>query len=662
MKKVIKAVSVVLAALMLLTTLSVVSFADTPAKYTLFEGEQVLDGWYPSFFLQYAEPEKASNFLEAIQNDGATIEITYTGSANLSLLLQSYPVSGGDNYSFATFSRYTTKTDGDKKVAVFSAEDFIDTYTSTKHADDGSYLRLDNVMNFGVDGNGNTVYSIIVRWTIKGDPGITVDLDTRYQTFEGWGASYTWYGDWLTNNVHAEEAYDWIFEDAEFNILRFRDLNKVIGYGGGYEDTTYKSYKGYYNAAVKRGVDPIVMVTSWGQYDRNLDFVAFTEKDDEGHTYYTLAKDENGEYMYDELADFCVQSIQYFFDAGIPVDYFSISNETELQGLHIDEQGNARDEAGFYFGPDENEYHCAYWKAHIAVYEAFQEAFGEDAPKITGAEVMADTASLMEEYLEPLIEAAPESFDMIPHHLYGSANTPASFSEVYEKFGDYTLWQTEWYNNDYFGHAKVLIDELNYENVNAYLYWNGVWPEDDGNCLIEIGGWESNAYVKPRGNHYIMMHFSKFIKNGYTRVETDLNAVNSDVTAFVSPDNDELVLVILNTSENDETLKLAVNDYRIKSGHIYRSTKNTDDYEKEQELNEYMVDMGSLKTTSIEIPSDTLTTLVMKIEPRDAEAADEEDTESTDKTETAAETVEKPKTYLESFYEYYYGVVKGYKF
>ena len=662
MKKVIKAVSVVLAALMLLTTLSVVSFADTPAKYTLFEGEQVLDGWYPSFFLQYAEPEKASNFLEAIQNDGATIEITYTRSANLSLLLQSYPVSGGDNYSFATFSRYTTKTDGDKKVAVFSAEDFIDTYTSTKHADDGSYLRLDNVMNFGVDGNGNTVYSIIVRWTIKGDPGITVDLDTRYQTFEGWGASYTWYGDWLTNNVHAEEAYDWIFEDAEFNILRFRDLNKVIGYGGGYEDTTYKSYKAYYNAAVKRGVDPIVMVTSWGQYDRNLDFVAFTEKDDEGHTYYTLAKDENGEYMYDELADFCVQSIQYFFDAGIPVDYFSISNETELQGLHIDEQGNARDEAGFYFGPDENEYHCAYWKAHIAVYEAFQEAFGEDAPKITGAEVMADTASLMEEYLEPLIEAAPESFDMIPHHLYGSANTPASFSEVYEKFGDYTLWQTEWYNNDYFGHAKVLIDELNYENVNAYLYWNGVWPEDDGNCLIEIGGWESNAYVKPRGNHYIMMHFSKFIKNGYTRVETDLNAVNSDVTAFVSPDNDELVLVILNTSENDETLKLAVNDYRIKSGHIYRSTKNTDDYEKEQELNEYMVDMGSLKTTSIEIPSDTLTTLVMKIEPRDAEAADEEDTESTDKTETAAETVEKPKTYLESFYEYYYGVVKGYKF
>ena len=517
-------------------------------------------------------------------------------------------------------------------------------------------------MNFGVDGNGSTVYKIEVKWTIKGDPGIIVDLDTRYQTFDGWGASYTWYGDWLTGNVHAEEVYDWIFEDCGFNILRFRDLNKVIGYGGGYEDTTYKSYKAYYNAAVKRGVDPIVMVTSWGQYDRNLDFVAFTERDDQGHTYYTLAKDKNGEYMYDELAEFCVQSVQYFLDAGIPVDYFSISNETELQGLHIDEKGNARAEAGFYFGPDENEYHCAYWKAHLAVYEAFQEAFGEDAPSITGTEVMADTASLMKDYLEPLIEEDPDSFEVIAHHLYGSPNTPKSFSEVYDAFGeDYTLWQTEWYNNDYFGHADVLINELNYENVNAYLYWNGVWPIDDGNCLIEIGGFYPNDYVKRRGNHYIMMHFSKFIKNGYTRVDTSLNASQTNVTGFISPDEDELVLVISNSSEMDETLKLDIGDeYKIRSGKIYRSTKNTDDFNKEEELNEYMVNMGSLKTYEIEVPSDTLTTLVMKIEPRNPEAVSEEEEDKEDK-ESEQEEEKEPVSITDKYLKEYWSL-KGLKY
>ncbi len=668
MRKILKSASVILSIIILVLSCSVSLFADTKMSYTLFEGEQVLDGWYPSFMLQYAEPAKANSFMSAIQNEDATIEITYTGSANMSVMLQSYPVAGGDNYTPATYSVSTQKQSSDgKKIAVFSAEDLINAYTSTKHGDDGSNLRLDNVMNFGVDGSGNTVYSIVVKWTVKGDPGINIDLDTRYQTFDGWGASYTWYGDWLTNNVYAEEAYDWIFEDCEFNILRFRDLNKVIGYGGGYEDTTYKSYKAYYDAAVERSIDPIVMVTSWGQYDRNLDFVAFTELDDEGHTYYTLAKDENGEYMYDELADFCVQSIQYFLDAGIPVDYFSISNETELQGLHIDEQGNARAEAGFYFGPEENEYHCAYWKAHLAIYEAFQEAFGDDAPEITGAEVMADTASLMKEYLDPLMEVDPDSFSMIPHHLYGSPNTPQSFSEVYELFGDdYTLWQTEWYNNDYFGHAEVLINELNYENVNAYLYWNGVWPEDDGNCLIEIGGWESNAYVKPRGNHYIMMHFSKFIKNGYQRVDTELNASNSLVTAFVSPDEDELVLVISNSTDNSETLKLSIDDYKIKSGRIYRSTKHTDDETKEQELNEYMQDMGYLKTYSIEVPSDTLTTLVMQIESVDVQKDSIDDVEESvsDEKEEATtdanqENTAPSKSYLEIMTENYYSM-KGY--
>ena len=307
------------------------------------------------------------------------------------------------------------------------------------------------------------------------DTIVTIDIDSTYQTIDGFGASYTWYGDWLTTNVNAETGYDWIFNDTEFNILRFRDLNHV---GDEYQTALdgYQAYYSYYSAAVKRGIEPIVLVTSWGQYDRDLDFVAFTELDDNGYSYYTLAKDENGEYMYDELAQFCVESVQLFFDAGIPVDYFSISNETELQGLQIDENGNARDEAGFYFGADEDEYHCAYWKAHLAVYEAFQEAFGEYAPSITGAEVMADTASRLEAYITPLIEnGGADTFEVIAHHLYGSQNTPSSYSDVADLYyGDYTLWQTEWYTNDYITHAEKMANEFIYEGISAYLYWNGV--------------------------------------------------------------------------------------------------------------------------------------------------------------------------------------------
>ena len=207
----------------------------------------------------------------------------------------------------------------------------------------------------------------------------------------------------------------------------------------------------------------------------------------------------------------------------------------------------------------------------------------------------------------------------------------------------------------------MLINELNYENVNAYLYWNGVWPIDDGNCLIEIGGFYPNDYVKRRGNHYIMMHFSKFIKNGYTRVDTSLNASQSNVTGFISPDEDELVLVISNSSEMDETLKLDIGDeYKIRSGKIYRSTKNTDDFNKEEELNEYMVNMGSLKTYEIEVPSDTLTTLVMKIEPRNPEAVSEEEEDKEDK-ESEQEEEKEPVSITDKYLKEYWSL-KGLKY
>ena len=439
---------------------------------------------------------------------------------------------------------------------------------------------------------------------LAADANVTIDMDTTYQTIDGFGASYTWYSDWLTTNVNAEEGYDWIFNDAEFNILRFRDLNHV---GEEYQNALngYPAYSGYYQAAVARGIDPLVLVTSWGQYDRDLDFVAFTELDDEGHTYYTLAKDENGEYMYDELAQFCVESIQLFFDAGIPVDYFAISNETELQGLHIDEQGNAREQAGFYFGPDENEYHCAYWKAHLAVYEAFQEAFGEFAPSITGAEIMADSVGIMREYLTPLIEEDPDSFEVIAHHLYGSPNTPQSYSEVGKEYSDdYTMWQTEWYYNEYINHAEKMANEFIYENLSAYLYWNGVWVGDVGNCLIEIGGAGEFDTIKRNGNHYIMMHFSKYVDRGYERVDVT-NDSKSIVVAFKAPDSSRLVIVAVNNTQEADNLVFDLGDAEITSTMGFQTLGNENPF-----LYDYWLDT-EYDENGVELPAQSVTTYVI---------------------------------------------------
>ncbi len=437
-----------------------------------------------------------------------------------------------------------------------------------------------------------------------------VDLDTTYQTIDGFGASYTWYSDWLYKNANKEMGYDWIFSDAEFNILRFRDLNRVQSEGE-YNDAKngYLAYKGYYDAAVARGIDPIVLVTSWGQYDRELDWVEFTELSQKGYSYYTLAKDENGEYMYDELAQHCVEAIKLFFDAGIPVHYFAISNETELQERHIDEQGRARDEAGFFFGPEETDDYCAYWKAHIAVYEAFQEAFGEWAPEILGAECMGGYEDLIHSYIDPIIENCPESLSIIGHHLYGTDLSKNNFTKLGNLSADYKMWQTEWYYNDYFDHAKVMIDEFVYENLSAYLYWNGVWVADMGNCLIEIGGAGENDYIQRIGNHYIMTHFSKYIKRGYQRVDVQFTG-NARVVAFKSPDSSKLVVIALNEMESGKDVDLTIDlgDKKILGSEVVQS------FEKENRFaHEYLLEMGEY-SDGFFLPAGSLATFVFDLE------------------------------------------------
>lgn len=612
-----KFLTVLLAAITLFMSLGLSAHADTAAEFVVFSGSRKIEGWYPSFITQYMDSAKMADFISAISNDGAVIEIVYTGNASPSLLLQSYPVKdGSQTYPHASYDGYKLSTRDGKNVATFDAAGLIKNYTSVRHPDDNSYLRLDNVLNFGIGGEGNTVKSVTVKWTYEGSPSVNIDLKKTYQTMEGWGASYTWYGDWITMSNQKQKTFDWIFKDCEFNILRFRDLQLVRGYGGTWENTKYPGYKAYYDAAKKRGIDPIVVVTSWGQYTE-ADWCTLS-KDANGNEFYTLKKDSKGNYRYNDLAKFCVKSVQLFIDAGIPVDYFSISNEVELQQYRVDEQGNAKTDAGFFFGTTETKYYCSYAKAYIAVYKAFKQAFGDKAPKLLAAETMAANPDLLKRYIDPIIKECPESVTDVAHHLYGSSLTAANFSKISDQYyPKYTLWQTEWYNNNFLDHASVMINELENENLSAYLYWDGYWIPDDANCLIQVDYYGANSPVSRRGNHYIMMHFSKYIKKGYVRVSSEEYACGTKSVAFKSPDGKRLVIIALNDTQKDEKLQFNIGA-KVKNTSIYRSTIVTKDPAKEQTSNRYMKKLtlngkfGDGSTFTVR--KNTINTIVIELE------------------------------------------------
>ena len=561
-----------------------------------------INGWY--VWITY-DADGFSDLYSALQNDNSELIIKYKGDYDLSATF----TNGGsvssvgctdvvyeDGYNYAIFDTAAVKN----MFTSYAAN-------SANIKSDGS-LKAPSAMSLDGRGNGgyDTIYGIYAVTALPVDPNFTttatIDLNKTYQTIDGFGASYTWYSDWMTKIDMRHQGYDWIFNEAGFNILRFRDQHGLSGDEKNEPLKGYPNYRAYYDAAVERGIDPIVLVTSWGQYDRSLPFVQYIDKSANGYSYYTLAKNANGEYMYDELAEFCVQSIQYFFDAGLPVHYFSISNEIELQELHIDEQGNSRDSAGFFFGTEETDDRCAYWKAHIAVYDAFQKAFGDKAPSIIGAETMAGNNEIMHAYLDPLIERRPETLDVVAHHLYGTNLSERNFRKLYNGFSDYRMWQTEWYYNDYFHLAEVIVDELVNENITAYLYWNGVWPEDDGNCLIEISDWSQKATVTRMPAHYIMTHFSKFIKQGYKRVDVS-EGLGSKVAAFKSPEGDKLVVVAANNTSTNDILNIK-HGMNTVSSRVYQSTEAD---------NTYMKDLGSF-SDGLVLPAGSLTTIVMDIE------------------------------------------------
>jgi len=73
---------------------------------------------------------------------------------------------------------------------------------------------------------------------------------------------------------------------------------------------------------------------------------------------------------------------------------------------------------------------------------------------------------------------------------------------------------------------------------------------------------------------YTFKHFSAFIHAGWQRVETATDNSGLRISAFTSPDEKQLTVVIINTSPDiDIALDLTLKDFVFSRGAIYRSSE-----------------------------------------------------------------------------------------
>lgn len=120
--------------------------------------------------------------------------------------------------------------------------------------------------------------------------------------------------------------------------------------------------------------------------------------------------------------------------------------------------------------------------------------------------------------------------------------------------------------------TQKMFDDLNLMKPQAWLDWQLMEENNDVWGLIKCN-FKTEKYEIVK-NLYVRMQITRFIKQGYTIIETD----NEKVLAAINPEKTELVVAINNPSETQESFTLNLDSFskNIKQTEIYRTSRTED--------------------------------------------------------------------------------------
>lgn len=385
-------------------------------------------------------------------------------------------------------------------------------------------------------------------------------MDEKHQKIDGFGGAFTWYSDQVfASGRNTDSLLKALFTDAKISIIRFKNEYSYYTEGNaGNADAMVRIYKAAAERAAAYGEKPVILLSCWSP-------PASLKSNNDIHGGGSLAKNEDGTYMYEEYARWWVDSVQYYQDCGIRIDYISIQNECDYKAGWD----------GCEFAQKETNTQASYAKAFLAVYDAMQKKFGDEAPKMIAPETMSCEPSKLYAYVKDIIEIKPESIYGIGCHLYIGGDSDEenntvkydsfsrNFMDMEKYFGDcYARWQTEFFR----GRGLQTAALINNAMVQADM-------------------------------------------NGYTRVEASMQGgADFRTSAYVSEDGKSLVLVVINLGKLGQTLQIPAEGYRIADSSVYQSILGIED----SSGNVLYRNMGALGTeNTVELPGESITTIVL---------------------------------------------------
>lgn len=400
---------------------------------------------------------------------------------------------------------------------------------------------------------------------------INVDLNTKYQTVEGWGAAMT-----ESSAVNLEKMPEDVRNAVmtalfdENNGIGLNILRVPIGISDfsvdstrDYVDDNDETLNSFNIDYDKQHIIPFIK-QAMELADCGDDFKVFscswtaplwmkTIPEFHSSNKSTLKRE-----YYQLFADYLVKWIQAYEEAGVPI--YTVTGQNEPTGIH--------GIAAMYMPVDQL---ALFYTRYL--YPAMEEA-GLDTKLLAWDFNYFDDSTT-------LLTAINDICGGIGYHAYsGSADLITKNLEMYPDIPVYiteAAGMVQGASTRFFRQMSWIM-QTQRRGSSAHILWNIVLDEDIGPALVDEDGnsvnsvgvgmleWNTKeqkvAYLE---DYYALAHFSKFVRPGAVRVEsTDLDDGENGIQNIVYlNENGTITAILMNNVATEQTFKIVVDDYVI---------------------------------------------------------------------------------------------------
>jgi O-glycosyl hydrolase len=386
-------------------------------------------------------------------------------------------------------------------------------------------------------------------------PSVRVEIDTggRHQTLVGFGASLAYADDAIAAHPDKAMLYDLVFAEAGLDALRLR--NRYEGAEGPSLEATGEIVA----AAMERlGRKPFLFMTS-GTPPADLKANGSRTCAGDPETC-TLSSLPGGGFDYAGFGGYWRDSLDSYSEVEIAPDYISIQNNANWVP-----PVEARSDA-CRFLPEEGTETLTIDGAPVEVaYAGYREALEAVRAAVADLPVMPRFAAPEVSSVSAVAEYAAalgSSLDALAIHLYNQDASAVDVSSLERARAladqlDRPVFQTEMLANG-FETAVLAHYALTAADVSVYLQNDlvSLTAEVADVALVLL----TDDALEPQGPYYALMHFAKHTDPGWVRVDARSDGAELLASAWISPDEGALTIVLINSGAGQLEVEVALPD------------------------------------------------------------------------------------------------------